>query len=148
MEQFVTWPILPMGLLNFTITSQPLLYDWIEFIKKKSVVCLAKRIFSVISEFLLFNINLKKCMLPSLDEIRWEGSGEEGFQSLLFFLAIVWMKLDRRAPEKRGFNRCLFAITISPWQELWLVEVVWLKIGKIVLENGKKMSLKTIKVSF
>lgn len=111
-------------------------------------MCLAKTIFSVIFEFLLFNSNLKKCMLPRLDEIRPAGSGEEGFQSLLFFLAIVWMKLDQKAPKKRVFNRCLFAITISPWQELWLVEVAWLKIGKIVLENGKKMSLKTIKVSF
>ena len=78
-----------MGLLNFTITSQPLLYDWIEFIKKKSVVCLAKTIFSVIFEFLLFNINLKKCMLPSLDEIGPEGSGEEGFQSLFFLASLL-----------------------------------------------------------
>ena len=62
-------------------------------------------------------------MLSSLDEIGPDGSGEEGFQSLLFFSG-------------------QFAITISPWRKLLLVEVAWLKIGKIVLENGKKMSLK------
>ena len=68
------------------------------------------------------------------------------------------MKLDQKALEKRVFNLWVFFSLVcyhhfpmartayGSMLNLTLGSLV--EIGKIVLENGKKMSLKTIKVSF